>query len=55
MPSHNDAVYAVRKVPVDLRVPLGEAEMVTLIGDKFGSPKVIAVLYIRLGFQAERG
>ena len=52
---HTDAAQAVGKVPVDLRGALGEADMVTIVGHKFGAPKGVAALYVRPGCLAERG
>ena len=52
---HTDAAQAVGKVPVDLRGALGEADMVTIVGHKFGAPKGIAALYVRPGCLDECG
>ena len=44
---HTDAAQAVGKVSIDVDKSLGGADMVTIVGHKFGAPKGIAALYIR--------
>ena len=39
---------------MDLRGALGEADMVTLIANKFGAPKDIAYMYVLPGCLAKR-
>ena len=42
-------VQAFGKVPVERMGYLGDADMVTIVGHKFGDPKGIATLYVRPG------
>jgi cysteine desulfurase len=46
---HTDAAQAVGKVPVDVAVSLGGADLVSLVGHKIGAPKGVACLYVRPG------
>jgi cysteine desulfurase len=46
---HTDAAQAVGKVPINLKHALGDVDMVTMVGHKFGAPKGVAALYIRSG------
>ena len=43
---HTDAVQAAGKVPVDLMGDLGESNMGTLVGHKFGTLKGVAAIYV---------
>ena len=52
---HTDAAQAVGKVPMDLKGALGEADMVTIVGHKFGAPKGVSALYVRPGCLEEMG
>ena len=52
---HTDVVQALGKVPVDLWGDLGEYEMVTLVGDNFGSPKGVSAMYVLPGCLDRRG
>ena len=59
---HTDAAQAVGKISISIEPPIseemggiGDCDMVTIVGHKFGSPKGIACLYIRPGCLSVNG
>lgn len=59
---HTDAAQAVGKVSVSIETPvsgevggIGDCDMITIVGHKFGAPKGIACLYIRPGCLSSNG
>ena len=50
-----NVVQAVGKASVDLRGGLVEANMVTLVGHKFGPLKGVSALYVHPGYLSEKG
>ena len=53
---HTDAAQAVGKIDLrGLADPTHGADMVTIVGHKFGAPKGIAALYVRPNFFTENG